>query len=204
MWSYVESERRCVRLTNSQKHMMIVSWTGLLDTVEARVGDTGESPSILSEIRQLRTLAKHADSGAFKPILKGQELPTDSERRERDYKRLIDDATEQGISEGWLSKKGLNRTPRTYGYGRYIRLWDTIVWLGVNKNRFEMTSESPLWIELYPRQDGVERIRTVLELSESWIPVNVRTDVEYPAVLSGVVDSLKQIADRVEDATNIP
>ena len=138
--SFVESERRCARIGESQKHMMLVSWTGLLDTMAARVSDAGEVVSIESAIRQLRTLTKHADLGAFKPVLKGQELGMDSERRERDYKRVIDDATEQGISRGWLSKKGLNRTPRTYGYGRYIKLWDTVVWFGVNKRRFEMTS----------------------------------------------------------------
>ena len=202
--SLVESERRCARIDNSQKHMMIVSWTGLLDAMAARVSDTGEATSIESAIRQLRTLTKHADSSAFKPIQKGQELGADSERRERDYRRVIDDATEQGISEGWLSKKGLNRTPRPYGYGRYIRLSDTIVWFGVNKSRFEMTSESPLWIELYPRQDKADHIRLALGLSESWIPVPLENDVEYPAVLDGVVSNLKQISDSIEEAKTNP
>ncbi len=202
--SLVESERRCARIDNSQKHMMVVSWTGLLDTMAARVSDTGEATSIEIAIRQLRTLTKHADSSAFKPIKKGQELGADSERRERDYKRVIDDATEQGISEGWLSKKGLNRTPRTYGYGRYIRLSDTIVWFGVNKSRFEMTSESPIWIELYPRQDKADHIRLALGLSESWIPVPLENDVEYPAVLDGVVSNLKQISVSIEEATTSP
>ena len=114
-----DSERKSLRLGKSKKHLMIASWGGLLDSMAARATEYDEA-GVGTEIRQLRSLAKYADAGAFKPIQRGDEFGEDSEMRLRQYKRLIDAATERGIEQEWVSRKGLNRTPRSYGYGRYI------------------------------------------------------------------------------------
>ena len=83
---------------------MIVSWAGLLDSMAARSRDSGES-GIDADIRQLRSLATYADAGAFKPIRQGEEFGADSDRLLRDYKRLVDDATDLGAVQGGQARR---------------------------------------------------------------------------------------------------
>ena len=177
--SAVASERQCFRIGDTQRHLMLVSWTGLLDSMAARSGDAYEPAGIGVEIRQLRILARYGDTEAFKPIVRGEEFSGDAERRHREYKSLIDQATERGVEEGWASRKGLRATPRPYGFGRYISLGKPAVWFGINEEMFEATGETPLWIHRWP---------------DTWVPVNLKRDAEYSAVLEGVVDSLRYIA----------
>ena len=133
---------------DTQKHVMIVSWGGLLDSMAARTRDYAEA-GVETEIRQLRSLATYADAGAFKPIRPGEELGAESEMRLRQYERLVDAATERGIEQEWASRKGLRKTPRPYGYGRYVSLRGTVVWFGINVEQFERTGETPLWVDCY-------------------------------------------------------
>ena len=192
----IESERRCLRVGETQKHVMIVSWGGLLDSMAARSRDSAEAV-VETEIRQLRSLAKYADDGAFKPIRPDEELGAESEMRQRQFKRLVDAATERGVEQEWVSRKGLRATPRGYGYGRYVRLHETIVWFGINTEQFEGTGETPLWVDCYDYlQDKPSAVRDALGMRDSqWAPVTLIRDAEYPEILDGVVDSLKQIAD---------
>lgn len=196
----VDSERKCVRVDGTQRHLMIASWGGLLDSMAARSRDDGE-PGLETEIRQLRSLAKHADTGALKPVRRGEEFGADSEVRQRLYKRLIDAATERGIEQEWASRKGLRATPRSYGYGRYIRLAGAIVWFGINVEQFEKTADTPLWVDFhYSFRDASTHEREALGMRDGhWGPVNLKRDVEYPEMLDGVVDSLKQYADRIQE-----
>lgn len=193
----VDSERKSLRVGDTGKHLMIASWGGLLDSMAARAADNDES-GVGGEIRLLRSLAKYADEGAFKPIHKGEEFGADSEIRLRQYRRLIDAATEMGIEQGWANRKGLNRTPRSYGYGRYIRIHGLVLWFGVNVDQFEKTGDTPLWVDFYYRRASISSaVRGKLGMSDGnwWIPVNLKRDVEYPEMLDGVVESLKHIAD---------
>ena len=203
-----DSERRCLRVGDTQRHLMILSWGGLLDSMAARTRDSEES-GVENEIRQLRSLAKYADAGAFKPIHHGEEFGADSEARLRLYRRLVDAATERGIQQEWVSRKGLRATPRTYGYGRYIRLRGTVVWFGVNVNQFEKTGETPLWAHCYhisrdrlvPR-DKLGELRAELGMHTGyWAPVELKRDAEYPEMLDGVVDSLRHIGDVLHEAS---
>ena len=198
-----DSERKSLNVRDSERHLMIASWGGLLDSMAARVTDYDES-GVGTEIRQLRSLAKYADEGAVKPIRRGEEFGTDSEVRLRQYKRLIDAATERGIEQEWASRKGLRATPRVYGYGRYIRLGGTIVWFGVNVDQFEKTGNTPLWVDdCYSiLQDKPSEIRDKVGIQDSnWAPVNLKLDVEYPEMLDGVVDSLKSIAKALHETS---
>ncbi len=196
----IDSERKSLRVGDTERHLMIASWGGLLDSMAARTTEYDEADAG-TEIRQLRNLAKYADAGAFKPIRKGEEFGADSEVRLRQYKRLIDAATERGIEQEWASRKGLNRTTRQYGYGRYIRLRRTMVWFGVNVDQLERTGETPLWVDCsfsQPINNSV--VRDALGMRDAgWIPVNLKRDVEYPEMLDGVVDSLKRIADVIHE-----
>ena len=197
----VDAERKCMRVGNGQRYLMLVSWTGLLDSMAARSGDS-EGTSVETEIRQLRSLAKYADDGAFKPISQGEEFGADSDRL-RECQLLVDAATEIGVEQGWASRKGLRATSRTYGFGRYVQLHQAIVWFGINLDQFEKTSDTPLWVEIVwgeipsEHRDKRGEIRAQFGLSDDWIPVNLKKEVEYQAVLDGVVDSLKHIADTI-------
>ena len=200
-----ESERRCLRVGDTQKHLMIVSWGGLLDSMAARTRDYAEA-GVETEIRQLRSLAKYADAGAFKPIHRGEEFGADSEIRLRQYKRLVDAATEIGIQQGWASRKGLKAVSRPHGYGRFVSLRGTVVWFGINTEQFERTGETPLWVDLRIKvKDGntflldmpTEIPDALCVWDSEWVPVALKRDVEFPVILDGVVDSLKQIADAI-------
>ena len=195
-----DSERKSLRVGDTERHLMIVSWGGLLDSMAARCVEYDEA-GVGTEIRQLRSLAKYADAGAFKPIRRGEEFGADSEVRLRQYKRLIDAVTERGIEQEWVSRKGLNRTPRSYGYGRYIRLYGTMVWFGVNVDQFERIGNTPLWVDfIYSDITLGGAARTELGMRDAkWAPVNLKRDVEYPEMLDGVVDNLKRIADVIHE-----
>ncbi len=162
--------------------MLLVSWTGLLDKMSAR---TRDEPDAEADIRQLRGLADFAEEGRFRPMRDGGEDFGPDSRHMRDMKRLIDAATEQGIAEGWASRRGLNRTPRAYGYGRYLRLADRVVWFGVHTERWERDGETPLWLDY--GNDG-------------WVPIPIAKDVvEYPDILDGVVATLRDFAEASEN-----
>lgn len=194
--SEVDSERKCLRIDDGGRHLMIVSWGSLLDSMAARSRDQDE-PRLESEIRQSRSLTEFADAGAFKPIRRGEEFGEDSEVRKRQYKRLIDAATERGIEQEWVSRKGLRATPRGYGYGRYIKLRETVVWFGVNVDQFEKTADTPLWVDWYSIVEE-ERSKVQEELGirdASWVPVRLKRDVEYAEMLDSVVESLNHISD---------
>lgn len=194
----IASERKCLRLGDTQKHLMIVSWGGLLDSMAARTRDYAEV-GVETEIRQLRIMAKYADNGSVIPT--NGDTVLDSEELQRLYRRLVDASTERGIEQEWASRKGLRATPRGYGYGRYVRLRGTIVWFGINVELFEMTGETPLWVDLCVKwnpylRDMPSKAWNDLRMRDSqWVPVALRRGVEYPVILDGVVDSLKQIAD---------
>ena len=194
----IDSERKCVNVDGTQKHLMLVSWGSLLDSMVARSRESEES-GVETEIRQLRSLAKYADNGALKPISDGAGAANDSDRLLRTYRRLIDAATERGISQGWVDRKGLRATPRPYGYGRYIRLHGAVVWFGVNTVQFEKTGDTPLGVNPASALRGIRaEIADKLGLQESdWFPVTLKRGVEYPEMLDGVVASLKHIADAI-------
>ena len=199
-------ERKSIRLGETEKHLMIASWGGILDSMAARTVDYGEL-GFQAEIRQLRSLTKYADEGAFKPIRQAERGA--DELRKRQYRRLVDAATDEGIKQGWASRKHLRATPRRYGYGRYVSLDGynrAIVWFGINLDRFEETGDTPLWVSLSSKL--LKRLETkfpevcdALELQDTyWIPVELKRNVEYPEVLDGVVESLKKTAEVLQRA----
>ena len=202
----LDSERRCVRVGDSQRHLMLVSWTGLLDSMAARAG-AGRT-GVENEILQLRNLARHVIDEAYKPLRQDEKFGEDSDRRMQDFQRFVNDATEEGIKQGWASRKGLAATPREYGFGRYVRLSGTaVVWFGINKERFEDTADTPLWVELQTGggdlKPGVdlEMVRSRFGMSDHWYPVRVKREVEYSDARKGVVEDLKRLADALRDAS---
>ena len=161
-------ERRCVIISAASGHLMMVSWGSLLDAMAARSSDNGE-PRAVTQIRQLRSLARYADEGAFKPLPPGNEPGSDSEIRLRQYRRLVDAATEEGINQNWADRKRLRATPKPYGYGRYIRLLGTVVWFGINLELFEHTGKTPLWVSRWGSFDDEPDVSQELgEENQDW------------------------------------
>ena len=99
---------------------------------------------------------------------------------------IIDAATERGVANGWASRKGLNRTPRPYGYGRYLRLGGRCVWFGINTDRWERDGSTPLWLDC-----GLDYG------DDRWvqIPIDVAKNAEYADRLDDVVSSLRDFAE---------
>lgn len=182
--SDVDAERKCVSVDGTQRHLLLVSWSGLLDRMSARTRDEQDAEA---DIRQLRGLADFAEEGRFRPIRNPREEFGPDSRHMRDMKRMIDAATERGIKDGWASRKGLNRTPRSYGYGRYLKLGGRVVWFGIHTGRWEQDGETPLWLDC---GNGL------------WVPIPILVDkdvVEYADVLNGVVSALRDFAEAPED-----
>ena len=180
--SDVDAERKCAIVDGTQRHLLLVSWTGLLDRMSARTRDEEDAEA---DIRQLRGLADFAEEGRFRPIRDTREDFGPDSRHMRDMKRIIDAATERGVQDGWASRKGLNRTPRSYGYGRYLKLGGRIAWFGIHTGLWERDGETPLW----------------LDCQGSWVPIPVLSDndvVQYADVLNGVVSALREFAESPE------
>ena len=197
----VDSERKCSNLEGTQQHMMLVSWTGLLDRISARASDAQE-PDIEADIRQLRGLAEFADTKGFKPIREsGEDFGPDS-RRMHELRLLIDSATDRGVAAEWASTKGLNRARRSYGYGRYIRLAGTDVWFGVNTDRWTHGGQTPLWLDfLRPSGATMDEIGAKLQVAVDgrWVPIILKTDVEHSELLDDVVSKLKATAEVIKN-----
>ncbi len=198
----VDAERKCMCVDGTQKHLLLVSWTGLLDRMSAQIRDS-EEPEVEADIQQLRGLAEFADERRVQPVPEaGEQFGPDSKRM-LDLKRLIDAATNRGVSEGWISTKGLNRTPRRYGYGRYLRLNGKVGWFGVNVERWERDGSTPLWFNLTKTNDAtLAEIGSKLQLTieGSWVPLYLKTGVELRESLSAVVSRLGEIADVIQAA----
>ncbi len=203
----IDAERRCVRISGTQRHLMVVTWEGLLDAMAARTGDSSE-PGARTQIRQLRSLAKQAGEEGPIPIPSG--TADMSEQRLHQYRRLVDNATEEGVKQGWADRKGLHRASKSYGYGRYVSLCGNVVWFGINTELFETTRKTPLWVgrhqshadepDVVNRELGDEDRDWHSLHGRHWFPIELKRDVEEPQILAGVVDSLKRYGDALEEA----
>ncbi|WP_420612269.1 hypothetical protein [Candidatus Spongiisocius sp.] len=203
----IDAERRCVRIGDTQQHLMVVSWEGLLDAMAARSSDSGE-PGTVTQIRQLRSLALCAGDQGLKPIRSDTESVM-SENRLHQYRRLIDATTAKGVKQGWVDRKGLHRASKSYGYGRYISLCGNVVWFGINKDLFETTRTTPLWASRHhsnadepdvSRELGKEDQDWYHRHGRYWFPIELMRDVEDPQILAGVVKSLRRYGDDLQAA----
>ena len=118
---------------------------------------------------------------AFLPV-RSDDLSPDFARRAEGYRRLVNDVVARGVSQGWMSIKGRQMTPRWYGYGRYFLLVGTEedFWFGVNNYRWARNGDTPLWLRRY--YDG------------NWYPIHLKLGVEYHEVLDDVTSKVKHTA----------
>ena len=203
--SEVDAEGKCVRVGDSRCYLMVAGWTRLLDGMETRARNAGET-QVEADVRQLRGLADYEiKRRRFRPIDAGGDTFGRGESdRDRDLRRIIDSATGRGVGGGWLTKSRLKRVPRSYGYGRYVRFSGSSVlaWFGINYNLYERNGETPLWLWFDKpalrrgrlNHAQLEALRKECQLRGRWVPLILKPGVEFSDVLDGVGNHLERIS----------
>ncbi|MCY4649758.1 MAG: hypothetical protein OXC98_05260 [bacterium] len=191
---------RSVAVDGSLRRLMLTSWRILLGAMASRAS-IDRDVSAQGDILQLDALCEREDSEAFLPIREEEFAPA-VPRRMLGLKRLIDDATDRGRTlevanreePKVVSTEGLQVRPRSYGYGRYIRIGGMYyAWFGVNHELWARQKETPLWLRFY--EDAAEAAQRTLG-GQSY-GFTLPTGVEYDAVLDSVVGELQNIAKKV-------
>ncbi len=192
---------------DSQLHLMIVSWIGLLDRIAAHAGGA----AVLEDVRQLRGLVQRQDEEGFLPI-HPDDLGTDRARRMVWYNQLVDDTVlARGVQEEWMNVKGVAAGGGKNGYSRFFRFSgvDPAFGLGVNYSLWARNGDSPVWLGLYYDHWSKVNIHAVgRKLDEQvveadwfrWVPIRLKTGVEYDAVLDDVAAQLKRIGEVVRES----
>ena len=203
--SEVDAEGKCVRVGDSRRYLMVTGWTRLLDCMETRARNAGET-QVEADVRQLRGLAEYGIARRrFRPIdARHDTFGPDERDRDRDLRRIIDSATSLGVGGGWLTKSRLKRVTRSYGYGRYVRFSGSSVlaWFGINYDRWERNGETPLW--LWFDKPALRRGRlnhaqldalcNQCRLRDQWVPFILKPGVEFSDVRDDVGNHLEQIS----------
>lgn len=184
----------------TELHLLLVSWVRLLDRMEVSSEDDGAK----SDIRQLRGFAQSQGDRGFLPI-RSEEMSPSLARRMSWYNQLIDDAVwSKGVHDGWIDPGGTRVTSQRYGYGTFFRLSGPNVdfWFGINYEQWAGSGDTPLWLNCQWLNrpgfnlDEVGR-QLNIQLHDEWLPIHLKTDVEYDEVLDGVVSQLKKIDEIV-------
>ena len=182
---------------DTELHLLLVSWVRLLDRIEAFSEDNG----VKSDIRQLRGFARSQGDKGFLP-LHPEDLSPSLARRVVWYNQLVDDAVDsKGVPENWMDIKGARAQPQRFGYGRYFYLSgiskSSYFWFGVNHERWAESGDTPLWLSLTGvNMDEVSRQLNV-QFQDNWLPIHLKTGVEYEEVLDNVVSQLKKVDEIV-------
>ena len=199
-----DGRRRMAVVVDTNKHLMMVSWLDLLDSMSK---SDAVAPEVQDDIRQLQGLARREDVEAFMP-LRQEELGPVFARRMRGLNQLIDDVVgARGVKEGWLDVKGLQATSQRYGYGRYFQfsVVEGALWFGVNHDLWATGEDTPLWLwfgsSILEKWRARLQLRLYDEWDGAWSPIHLKTGVEYREVLDDVVSQLKAIASRIKAAT---
>ena len=195
---YSDVGSRCVQIRGTGKHLLITDWMTLLDSMGGRLEG---SESGLAELGQLRGLVRFAEDR--------------EEKARRPGKVLVERVTKIGRVSGWLDTKGLNVTPRPYGYGRYARFgrrYRIGVWLGINSDLWEECDSTPMWLDcrkwVFPNGQGWnERVRSALQDrmgshvrqigKKRWVavvPEGGKGADSYAAALEQIADILDELA----------
>ena len=190
---------RKARVVDSEKGMMLVSWFLLLRHMADSV--SGDSQAV-SDIQQLQGLAKVQDDEAFQPI-HIEELAPALPRRIRGINQLIDDVIRQGRRELDMTTSGLRKTPQREGYGRYFRFKGVVgdLFLGVNYRLWATGGDTPLWLWISANAPmNFDKLRDRVPWPEEYesggpydIPIHLKANVEYQAVLADAIRQLCEI-----------
>ena len=186
----------------TQKHLMLVSWPHLLERMAAGAIAAGES-GVDADIRQVKGLAHRMDVAEVFLPLRQEEFAPEFPRRVRGLMRLVHDSIGRMTDQGLQAVQRLRGLP-WYGYGRSFNLSGTSVWFGIRWTLWSGNGITPVWLQFHDLDEVmVSEIRAKLQLPaypDNWLPVFLKTGVEYDAVLADVVSQLKTIGDAVNAA----
>ncbi len=206
-----DAEVKCSRVGKGRWFLVLASWRTLLNRMLSLSLSSGDL--IEADIRQLQALCEQQDQEAFLP-LEPHDFAPEFARRLLQFNSLAYNAVERAKSRNIANTKGLNVTPQSHGYGRYLRLGsrDTKAWvgawLGVNIELWAKNRETPLWVTLHPKGKNWDNVVTEAELrarlgNEIWantpdsIPIHLPIGVEEDKVLAKIVDQLQEIAQKI-------
>lgn len=191
-----------VEYEGQRRRVALMSWGDLLQQLETA------DPAMAPDIRQLQGLAHAQDDVAFAP-LHPEDLGTTVPRRMLDFNRIVNDVVgARGVHDGWMTTKGLKAAPQSVGHLRYFRFVDertgrasTDLALCISYEQWAKSGDTPLWLCIWhDKQDEIDAIRGSytgttrwLPGNHMWIPLQLRTGVEYHDVLDSVADELKVI-----------
>ena len=191
------------RLSGTERLLMLASWTRLLDSMLA----VAEDADIRAEIMQLRGLAQRQDIEAFLP-LHTEELGPAFARRMRGFVRLVNEAVDaRGVAGGWISIEGRSAGSLRYGYGRNFNFsgMEEVWWFGINHDQWANGGDTPLWLSCWQSGRGfsLEKAldQTNFRIDGQWVPIYLKTGVEYDAVLDDVARQLQEIGEAVRNAS---
>ena len=188
--------------TDAEVHLLLVSWVRLLDAMEVSSEDDG----VKSDIQQLRGFAQSQGDKGFLP-LHSEELSPSLAHRMFWYNQLIDDAVwSKGMHDGWIAPGKTRAVSQRHGYGTFFRLSssDLEFWFGVNHEKWAGSGDTPLWLNcqwlIRPGVNLDELGRQLnVQIQDNWLPIYIKTGVEYDDVLGDVVSQLKKI-DKIVSA----
>ena len=203
-----DDRMRSARVAQPDKRLMLVSWDLLLGCLAAAVPNES---LIAADIRELRGLALGGDMEGFKPI-HSSELDPSIAQTLRCVNQLIDDAVEHGVKEGWISD--LKEAPEWEGYGRWFKFireaqcdnpeYSYRHFLCVRLDYWATRSETPMWLWLNSISlNGLRSGNSELAAFNCvdypnraiYVPIHLKTGVEYDVVLYNVVSKLRRIAE---------
>ena len=201
---------RSARIAGQEWQLAMVSWQTLLKRV---LEGTKEDTMAQENIRQLQGLVENVDSTEILPFTE-KEMNPQFARRISDLASLVDQALDQGQSEGWASSLGVrwSRSTSSYGPGWNLKIPGSPegldAWFGIEFDLWarENREDAPLWLHLYDAPASVitamERKLELQATDERNFPVRIRFNALYEDVLADVCNQLKHIAEAISDSTN--
>lgn len=197
---------RIALVDGADKRLMIVSWARLLGRMSERVREVHEDPGVQAGIQQLLGLTQRMDAEEPLPLHQ-EEFAPHFARRVRNYMSLVDEATEKGAAEKWLESRRKDGTSAWRGYGWSLQFAGTTAWFGIRWSLWRGNGTTPLWLQIQGESEYVlNQVRDKLPPSpgDRWIPIYLKTGVEYSVVLDDVVRQLKAVCDAVNEAKADP
>jgi len=196
-----EKQFRSAMIDGTNKQLALLSWALVLDRLALAVRDQ----QLAAEIGQLRGLAVREDEAAFWP-LHSEDTAATFPRRLQGYYRLVDHVVDaRGVPGGWMSTRGARATATRNFYGRYFRFPGIagFLFLCVHLRLWGRRGETPIWLAIgrnVPVPPGAltgdrSPSRDDTHPAYRFVPIRLRTGVEYEDVLADVVSQVSEIHD---------
>ena len=190
--------------------LLVMSWTHLLNALRF----AAYVPAVAQDIRQLQGLTTRMESEAFLPLADEEVKDARLVRRMMGYGRLVEQITRRLVEDGVVVAKNWNagsyKTGRMVNYPMRVHgKFDMRFGIELEAWRdFEMT---PLWWVLQSSDSfnvhgQWRRIKRLLDGVRSsgdslYIPIRLRTRVEEARVIDGALAQMRDVADRLLDAS---